>query len=359
MRSSIGICVAVLFGCHPGVLSNTVKIEASITTTSQHQSPTPLTREPKLQNLKAQTPITAKKLPKEAQELFQYSPNNVEVALFADMTQVKTGALWDTYGSVLEDKLNKEKTFTDFVKEANWNPLEQTSQAYVALTDLDDASSPHVVVVFRAKNTKNFLDAISKDTSTKKSKYKGNSLYTESSDDISIVFPTSDLVIVGDTAEVKEALDGTSATKDMLGLLTSANSSSGMFGAVILGKAERQDLADEVPMLANLSGFYFSLNTAKGLDFYGGAKFPTKEEANSLKLIITLALSAQEDQWKDTGLWPYFEPLKIETVLTDLTFSWKLSEKDTLALLGTYAGTQQNGNTSLSGGQHVSKLGGK
>jgi hypothetical protein len=359
MRSSMAICIAFLLGCHPTTPPHTIHIELS---TPQHQTPEPNTREPQHQpSVKVQNPIGAKagKLSKDAQQLFQYSPLGVEVALFADLSQLKTSALWDTYGSRLEEELNKEKSFTDFVKESSWNPLEQTSQAYLAVTDLT-LSDPHIVIVFRAKNSKNIQKFIVKDPASKKSKYKGSVIYTETTNDMSVVFPTADLVIFGNTAEVKEALDNTSSQKDMLALLHSADSSAGMFGAAVLNKDQRDELAVEVPALANLLGLYFSLNVNKDLNLFGGAKFPTKEEATSLQLLATLALSAQEDQWKDSGFWQYVESLKIETVQTDLAFSWRLSEKNVLSLIEVFAAPQQESNvTSLSKPQHKSKLGGK
>jgi hypothetical protein len=350
-----GVIVFIVMGCHAPLLPTST---LDIGTPRQHTTPTPLARGSETSTMLVQNTVTST-LPKGVSELMRYSPVGVEIALVVNPAQIKTGSIWSSYGSTLEDMLNQDPTFTDFVKEANWNPLEQTTLAYMALTDLEKPD-PSVVIVLRGNKLKNVQDSLGKDASMTQTKYKGSLLYTDPGSSFTITFPTTDVVLFGNTTEVKEALDSSAAPKDMTALLSNVDTSTGMFGAFYPGKQSRKEINAEIPEgfpnMDSMSGINFSLGTSKGIDFISSARFLKKEDASSARLFFGLALASQEDQWKDEGLWPYFSTMKIETNQSDLIFSWKLAEKDALAFLEIFAGPSK-GNAAKK--KHKSNLGGK
>lgn len=326
-KSLIYGLLPLLLACHKG------DQEPTKTPTKQPQ-PTAQPKEtpPRLEDISTTKNNPTKGISQEAQALFQYSPTSPEFALFVDFSVAKQGPIWKRYGQNLEDQLKAQPSYQDFVKRANWDPLQYTSYAYISFTHLE--AEPRAVMVLKIKNGKTFQDAIVKDPTTRKVKYQNYTLYTDTAADFFFCFPSEDLLVAGDPQEIKEALSNTQTPQgQMQEMLSRADASAGAFGAFVFSEAQRQDLAQALPVLNGLSGFYFTLDARTGFDTFGGAHFSSKSEATNAKLMLDLGWSAQQDQWEATGLWKFLSLVTFKVEQSDLVFSWKLDESQALAFV--------------------------
>jgi hypothetical protein len=285
-------------------------------------------------------PTAAAGVPAAIADVAKFTPAGTEAAFYIDFSKVRTGPLWAQFGPMIEGTITTDAKYQEFVKAAGWDPMKNITGAYIAASKLD-AIEPSVAILIKASYDAAALSAaIEKDGGVKET-YNNATFYKL--DDVLLAMPAAGVILLGDPATTKAAIDASAKAPfegqaDLSAALSAADATKTFFGGVVLSQQQKDQASAMEPAMKTVSGVFFSADATAGIELKGGIRFTDEAGPAALKTVADKQLAELTPQAEQMGFGEYAKKLTIAAQGKDLTYSFALNADETTKLLGAVTG---------------------